>query len=167
MNKKKVIEELTFENMRRYVTTSSSSAQQSRLNVEFHFVHGDWSRIMAAEQDRLIPSAYFDIILTTETIYNKAYHRSLLQLLHSRLRPESSSYVLLGAKTYYFGCTGHLDEFMRAARAPPYSFRVSADGNLLVALDGGSKSTARTDDAGDDDASKTILAKEIIKLHLI
>lgn len=146
---------MTFENMRRYVTTTSSS----RLNVEFHFVHGDWSRIIA-QQDRVIPNAYFDIILSTETIYNKSYHRSLLELLHSRLRPEPSSYVLLGAKTYYFGCTGHLDEFMRAARAQPYSFRVSDDGNLLASHDD-------DHDGGDGDASKNILAKEIIKLHLI
>jgi len=66
-------------------------------------ISGDWTDL--AKNDCLLPSNYFDLILTSETIYNENNYRSLLNLFTKCLtRPYGL--VLLSAKTCYFGCGG-------------------------------------------------------------
>lgn len=51
----------------------------------------------------------FDIILTSETIYNPENNQKLIDLFMNKLRQGGK--VLLAAKTYYFGVGGGLRQF--------------------------------------------------------
>lgn len=51
----------------------------------------------------------FDIILTSETIYNQQNQQKLLHCLYDKLRQDGV--VLVAAKTYYFGVGGGLRQF--------------------------------------------------------
>lgn len=143
----KIIKDITFENVKKYL-------ERSKLNIEFKFVYGDWRDIFKSGQ--LLPSNYFNLILTSETIYNAANYKHLLNLFQVCLRNQKSqvvdkeiekednyeklnakklkindldSIVLLSAKTYYFGCGGNLHEFLLTAKSSTYQFKSSK--NLL------------------------------------
>lgn len=72
------------------------------------FFSGDWSTFL----DLLIneePPPQFDIILTSETIYNTAYYPVLHQTLEKLLAPDGLVY--LATKSHYFGVGGGLHLF--------------------------------------------------------
>ncbi|KAJ8024474.1 Histidine protein methyltransferase 1-like [Holothuria leucospilota] len=64
------------------------------------FISGDWGQI----GDDLIASNRFDVILTSETIYNTDSVPSLYTLMKRTLKPEGM--ILVAAKTHYFGVGG-------------------------------------------------------------
>lgn len=72
------------------------------------FVAGDWE-LLAAEPELISPGS-FDIVLTSETVYNLEAHGSLLSLIKKSLK-KPDGVVLLAAKSNYFGCSGSLFQF--------------------------------------------------------
>ncbi|RNA39053.1 histidine methyltransferase 1 -like protein [Brachionus plicatilis] len=114
--------------------------ESDKLTVVCQFVHGDWQSLY---RNKSLPDSYFDLILTSETIYNSANYKHLLNLFQLCLRNDeliklsenalknsrAQSMVLLSAKTYYFGCGGNILEFLNEAKSSNYSFETSQ--NLL------------------------------------
>ena len=52
----------------------------------------------------------FDVVVMSETLYNKDYYMSLLSLVKHCLKPKLSSFALVGSKTFYFGLGGGVYE---------------------------------------------------------
>ncbi|XP_034832453.1 histidine protein methyltransferase 1 homolog [Maniola hyperantus] len=72
------------------------------------FYSGDWTSF-----DKLLDeSEVFDIILTSETIYNQQNYDKLISLFYNRLSDKGT--VFVGAKTYYFGVGGGTRQFEAA-----------------------------------------------------
>jgi len=57
----------------------------------------------------IIPSKYYDLILTSETIYNTGNYGKLVKLFDHALKPQGIIY--LAAKVYYFGVQGGIRQF--------------------------------------------------------
>uniref|UniRef100_A0A3B4B7V1 protein-histidine N-methyltransferase n=1 Tax=Periophthalmus magnuspinnatus TaxID=409849 RepID=A0A3B4B7V1_9GOBI len=76
--------------------------------VKCRFFSGDWSRFLALLMKETPPSKY-DIIFTSETIYNTAYYPSLHDTLQKLLAP--TGLVYLATKAHYFGVGGGLHLF--------------------------------------------------------
>lgn len=53
----------------------------------------------------------YDIIITSETIYNSKYYEKLLNLFKSRLKSDGRIY--LAAKSHYFGVGGNVLDFCK------------------------------------------------------
>lgn len=88
---------LNFEDNRREIMEKTS------------YYSGDWS-----SYDQLTPDKKFDVILTSETIYNPDHYEKLLNVLKSKLKPDGVVY--LAAKIYYFGVGGGLRFFEDVVR---------------------------------------------------
>lgn len=69
------------------------------------FYSGDWESF----NKKLDDGELYDIILTSETIYNPANYSKLIQLFVQRLTKDGIAYV--AAKTYYFGVGGGMRQF--------------------------------------------------------
>ena len=142
---------MTFENVKKYL---ESSTEKWCEQIDIKFVYGDWRRIGA-----LLPSDYFDVILTTETIYNKSNYKPLLDLFVQCLNRRSRSFVLLGAKTYYFGCSGHLEDFLKVAQFEPFRLHISPN---LLAL----KTSQNEKNESKSESESVVSSKEIIKIYI-
>lgn len=70
------------------------------------FFAGDWSHFVQLQR----PQQVYDVILTSETIYNPANNQKIIDVLKAMLRPETGV-CFLAAKTYYFGVGGGLRAF--------------------------------------------------------
>ncbi|KAM9365765.1 histidine protein methyltransferase 1 homolog [Pholidichthys leucotaenia] len=81
---------------------------QYPLLTRCQFFSGDWSTFLALilQTD---PSPKYDIIFTSETIYNTAYYPALHETLHRLLAPDGLVY--LATKSHYFGVGGGLHLF--------------------------------------------------------
>lgn len=87
---------------------------ESASDNDIKFYSGDWSNLA-----RLIPSGHYDIILTSETIYNPTSQPKLLASLKHLLRPEGGvAYV--AAKSYYFGVGGCVSSFTKLVEKDGY-----------------------------------------------
>lgn len=71
------------------------------------FYSGDWSCFekLTAEDDK------YDVILTSETIYNPENYSKLLNFFKTRLKSDGKVY--LSAKSYYFGVAGNVLDFCK------------------------------------------------------
>ena len=78
------------------------------------FYSGDWSSLI-----QLLPSEYYDIILTSETIYSPASQPKLLTALKYLLRPKEGV-VYVAAKSYYFGVGGSVSSFIELVKQDGY-----------------------------------------------
>ncbi|XP_068183897.1 histidine protein methyltransferase 1 homolog [Antennarius striatus] len=78
---------------------------QQPLLTKSRFFSGDWSTFLGLVQ-KDDPLTKYDIIFTSETIYNTAYYHSLHEALHMLLAPEGLVY--LATKSHYFGVGGGL-----------------------------------------------------------
>ena len=76
-------------------------------NVEAcKFLSDDWDSAKL-----LLEPESFDIILTSETIYNIDVQKSLYELI--KFSVKSSGVVFIAAKSYYFGVGGGIDQFVK------------------------------------------------------
>lgn len=73
-----------------------------------HFYSGDWRTFLPLVLKKQ-PQLKFDIIFTSETIYNTCYYPALHETLHRLLAP--SGLVYLATKSHYFGVGGGLHLF--------------------------------------------------------
>lgn len=128
---KEILHEITSENLDRLKQTLNkkwmdSLIKTSPLKLVTKFIYGDWKNLY---KENLLPKNFFNLILTSETIYNSANYKDLLNLFENCLVKESNrGLVLLSSKNYYFGCGGNLHEFLNLTRNF-YKFNVS--NNLL------------------------------------
>ncbi|XP_040905924.1 histidine protein methyltransferase 1 homolog [Toxotes jaculatrix] len=81
---------------------------QHPLLAKCRFFSGDWSTFLALVLERG-PQTKYDIIFTSETIYNTAYYPALHATLHKLLAPDGLVY--LATKSHYFGVGGGLHLF--------------------------------------------------------
>lgn len=72
------------------------------------FFSGDWSKFLPLVL-KTEPQLKFDIIFTSETIYNTTYYPVLHETLHKLLAPDGLVY--LATKSHYFGVGGGLHLF--------------------------------------------------------
>lgn len=78
---------------------------QSRYLRMCRFFAGDWSNYV-----KVGGAHQFDVILTSETIYNPANNQKIIETISQKLKPVTGV-AYLAAKTYYFGVGGGLREF--------------------------------------------------------
>ncbi|KAJ8014390.1 hypothetical protein DPEC_G00039720 [Dallia pectoralis] len=103
-NKQKKDEAENGRPAKRHALDSSQHPNLSRCR----FFSGDWTTFL----ERILkedPSPKYDIIFTSETIYNKSYYSALHNTLHRLLAPDGIVY--LATKTHYFGVGGGLHLF--------------------------------------------------------
>ncbi|XP_048842665.1 histidine protein methyltransferase 1 homolog [Brienomyrus brachyistius] len=74
------------------------------------FFSGDWAAFLPLMVSRDTAPKY-DIILTSETIYNTAYYAALHQVFHKLL--DSDGVIYLATKSHYFGVGGGLLLFQK------------------------------------------------------
>lgn len=79
------------------------------------FYAGDWSKFIEATKS----DTKYDVILTSETIYNTENYWKLLDVFKSKLKDDGVA--LVAAKTYYFGVGGGCRDFEKL---------IKDDGNL-------------------------------------
>ncbi|XP_071336813.1 histidine protein methyltransferase 1 homolog isoform X2 [Trachinotus anak] len=87
---------------------SAVDLSQHPLLAKCRFFSGDWSTFPALVQ-KTGQQPKYDIILTSETIYNTAYYPALHDTLHKLLAPDGLVY--LATKSHYFGVGGGLHLF--------------------------------------------------------
>ena len=77
------------------------------------FIHGDWHGIPGSD----VLKGPFDLILSSETIYNPSSYSPLCQIIHDSLSPDGMT--LIAAKEYYFGgdLGGCMSDFEGTARS--------------------------------------------------
>ncbi|XP_028406568.1 histidine protein methyltransferase 1 homolog [Dendronephthya gigantea] len=73
------------------------------------FLSGDWEFAKS-----LLEPMSFDVILTSETIYNSDVQKSLYELIKFVLKPSGVAFV--AAKSYYFGVGGGTDQFSQLVK---------------------------------------------------
>lgn len=81
---------------------------QHPLLSHCRFFSGDWSTFLDLVL-KASPQPKYDIIFTSETIYNTAYYPTLHDTLHKLLAPDGLVY--LATKSHYFGVGGGLHLF--------------------------------------------------------
>lgn len=86
------------------------SCEERELINDFlkcQFFSGDWSSFneLTSNEEK------YDIILTSETIYNPENYRKLIDFFKSRLATDGK--VFLSAKSYYFGVSGNILDFCK------------------------------------------------------
>ncbi|XP_068423525.1 histidine protein methyltransferase 1 homolog [Clinocottus analis] len=86
----------------------AADLSQHQLLAKCRFFSGDWSTFLALVKKEE-PQPKYDIIFTSETIYNTAYYPVLHETLHKLLAPDGLVY--LATKTHYFGVGGGLHLF--------------------------------------------------------
>ncbi|XP_037027450.1 histidine protein methyltransferase 1 homolog [Bradysia coprophila] len=74
------------------------------------FYAGDWSKYVEATKDDI----KYDLILTSETIYNANNYGKLLNVFKTKLKDDGMA--LVAAKTYYFGVGGGCRDFERLVK---------------------------------------------------
>lgn len=77
---------------------------QTELNKKCRFFSGDWDPFSEYPLD-------YDVILTSETVYNPQCYSKLLNVFNGLLH--SQGCVLLAAKVHYFGVGGCITEFVQ------------------------------------------------------
>ncbi|XP_047459689.1 histidine protein methyltransferase 1 homolog [Mugil cephalus] len=87
---------------------SAVDTSQKPLLTKCHFYSGDWSTFLALVLKTEPPPKY-DVIFTSETIYNTSYYPVLHETLHKLLAPDGLVY--LATKSHYFGVGGGLHLF--------------------------------------------------------
>lgn len=86
--------------------TLTDDQKIEQLSTDCNFYAGDWSHFTELTKDL----EKYDLILTSETIYNIDNQQKLLDTLQLRLK--STGIVLVAAKSHYFGVGGGLQQFV-------------------------------------------------------
>ncbi|XP_050428586.1 histidine protein methyltransferase 1 homolog [Adelges cooleyi] len=79
------------------------------------YFSGDWDSFTILNENT------YDVILTSETIYNVSYYMKLINLFKNKLKP--NGIIFLIAKNYYFGVGGSITEFLNVLK----SFKLNAE----------------------------------------
>lgn len=100
-----VLRLLTIKN----VLLNTDNQDASTMSKHCKFFAGDWDAV-----NRLFLKFYptqhkYDVIVTSETIYNPSNQQKLLHLMKNTLKPNGKIYV--AAKSYYFGVGGSIQQF--------------------------------------------------------
>lgn len=103
-----VIDRLTIPNVLLNAPTESEGSREDRVRPECRFFSGDWRSL-----EEILPSSKYDLILTSETIYNLENQDTLLALFQKCLKEGGS--VLVAAKIHYFGVGGGVRQFESVA----------------------------------------------------
>ncbi|KAH8392926.1 hypothetical protein KR215_010988 [Drosophila sulfurigaster] len=81
------------------------------LQTKNKFYAGDWMHFAELAENH----KKYDIILTSETIYNIENQQKLLDTLRKRLHPDGN--ILIAAKSHYFGVGGGLEQFVEVVKS--------------------------------------------------
>lgn len=107
LQNKDVLEYITYANILLNLDEELTETEKLEyLDKKTSLYSGDWSHFTDLTKE----SEKYDVILTSETIYNIDNQQKLLDTFASRLKPEGI--VLVAAKSYYFGVGGGLDQFV-------------------------------------------------------
>jgi UPF0558 protein C1orf156 len=85
---------------------------EKELESRCCFMAGDWS---AVEEYIVKTGLKYDLILSCETIYNLDNYGKLLKLIKNSLSVKGKA--LIGAKSYYFGVGGGVEEFIQFVKS--------------------------------------------------
>lgn len=96
---KEVIEHATIPNILLNIEDDEKESELKRCK----FYSGDWASFNNRCDD------LYDVILTSETIYNESNYEKILKLFVDKLNNSGVAYV--AAKTYYFGVGGGTRQF--------------------------------------------------------
>lgn len=99
-----VLKQLTIKNVMLNI-----NKQTNDISKSCRFFAGDWKAISDHFCENYFDCPKYDVILTSETIYNPENQQKLLQLMKSILKPNGKIY--LAAKTCYFGVGGGTRQF--------------------------------------------------------
>lgn len=102
LQNKEVLEYVTIPNVLLNIEEDDSREKEIK---KCKFYSGDW----ALFDQKLGESTVFDVILTSETIYNENNYNKLIQLFTRRVMENGKIYV--AAKTCYFGVGGSVKLF--------------------------------------------------------
>jgi predicted nicotinamide N-methyase len=83
-------------------------------NNKFQFWSGDWANLLhdTTWKEEISNQNGFDLILTADTIYAKPQIIKLAVFLNNTLPRQKNSIALVGAKRYYFGTGGNVNDFI-------------------------------------------------------
>ncbi|CAK1556386.1 unnamed protein product [Leptosia nina] len=101
---KEILEHVTIPNVLLNMEEEDNMKEIQRCT----FYSGDWKLF----NDMLSSEKKYDVILTSETIYNLNNYDKLIKLFEDRLNDDGIVYV--AAKTYYFGVGGGMRQFEKA-----------------------------------------------------
>ncbi|KAM4053677.1 histidine protein methyltransferase 1 homolog isoform 1-T3 [Anomaloglossus baeobatrachus] len=87
---------------------AKKSDVKSGLLNKCHFFSGEWSHFTQLMQNQVPPMKY-DIILTSETVYNPTYYSALHEVFQNLLA--NDGIVYLASKSHYFGVGGGVHLF--------------------------------------------------------
>ena len=107
-----VLTELTIPNALLNLPSSPGSSDSDAVAEKCRFFSGDWSDLeenfLAKENKK------FDLILTSETIYNVDNQSKLVSIFKKFLKDDG--HVLVAGKTLYFGVGGGMRQFETSAK---------------------------------------------------
>ncbi|XP_030554787.1 histidine protein methyltransferase 1 homolog [Drosophila novamexicana] len=125
---KDVLEKITIPNVLLNLNeTLTDNEKIDQLQKKSNFYAGDWSHYAKLTENL----EKYDIIMTSETIYNMENQQKLLDTFRKRLK--SDGIVLLAAKSHYFGVGGGLEqfvEFVKSGKDFQSTYLWQADENL-------------------------------------
>ncbi|XP_026835588.1 histidine protein methyltransferase 1 homolog isoform X2 [Drosophila erecta] len=108
---KDVLEYITYPNIMLNLDDSLSEDEKLKfLDKSTTLYSGDWTHFAELTRDE----EKYDVILTSETIYNINNQQKLLETFAGRLKSEGV--VLVAAKSHYFGVGGGLEQFSESIR---------------------------------------------------
>ncbi|CAB0005604.1 unnamed protein product [Nesidiocoris tenuis] len=87
-----------------YFTIPNVQLNGDELLPKSQFWSGDWKSYENVDDSQ------FDVIITSETIYNPQSYQKLHDVIRKKLKPGGSAY--LAGKSYYFGVGGSIKGFM-------------------------------------------------------
>lgn len=99
---KEVLEHFTIPNV---ILNIEEEEKKEKEIQRCKFYSGDWDSF----NKKLPSSEVYDVILTSETIYNETNYDKLISLIVDRLSKDGTAYI--AAKTYYFGVGGGVRQF--------------------------------------------------------
>lgn len=86
----------------------TNAADTTTVKEKCCFFSGDWANYVAKTSDQEM----FDVILTSETIYNTRNYGKIIRVLREKLKSDGICY--LAAKQHYFGVGGSIGQFKSA-----------------------------------------------------
>lgn len=113
-------QKVDFQDFNKEVLTNTTMSNvllncKEKLNV-CKYYSGDWKSFTMFKEDT------YDLILTSETIYNVNNYEKLIKLFEKKLKP--SGCILLIAKNYYFGVGGSISEFLNFLKSSKLSSNI-------------------------------------------